>query len=600
MKKLLLIFIFCIQLLSFTNANEIAMEIYQLNDETKQLKVEQVIESSHFFKIQDKSVLNFGISKSNFWLKISVRNTVIDATYKVLLATIVPDTIEIYQFEKGILKKELIGEGIPSKERFLNYYFKPTGEETILYFKITGDGQPIALPISIVRSDIGDDIGISSILFSGLLYGIVCLILIINIVLYIGTPEKLYLYFFIFNVFWIAVVMYFDGFVKCLIFPNGSTYWNNQFVAIALCGSFITANYYFQEFLKIKVHQPGLTKYFNAINAVFWIILIISFWHPSGFNFYIKSNIIITSAEAILLFRSIFVVRHKEKEYFLAQMISVGLVVVFGTILQLYFFGLLPINTITRYAVHGMILPQIFIQTFVLGKRFTILAKERLELQTTLLKSSEQYSQSLISTLENERQRLSSEFHDSIGQNLLVIRNRILLMLKQNYTTIQKEKLNGLAMITSETLDEIRIISQDLRPTTLDTIGLTASLNNMVERLKRSTEIQIEYNCLQNIDEIIAKDLEINIYRILQELTNNILKHSKASIATVTITQQSQLLFLQIKDNGIGFDTQKITMTNAGNGFSSINERVKILKGSMQIISEIEKGTIFNIEIPTL
>ncbi len=598
MKKSTWFVLFLCSLISLAHGNPVAMEVYQLDDKNQQQVIEKVSKSAQFSKVEDIAALNFGISIGNYWLKIVVKNTVPNATYKLVISSIVPDTIEVYALGEGVFTKELIGEAIPSRERFLNYYFKPAANsETILYLKITGDGQPIAIPLSIIRSDVGDDIGIASILFSGLLYGIVCFILIINIVLFIGTAEKLYLYFLIFNIFCTGVVLYFDGFAKLLILPN-SGYWNNQFIAIALCGSFISINYYFSEFLKIKDHQPTLIQYFKAINLLFWGILGVSFWHPVGFNLYIKFNILITSAEALLLLVSVVRVRQKEKDFFIAQLISVGLVIVFGTILQLYFWGLLPISMLTRYAVHCMILPQIFIQTFVLGKRFTILAKERLELQSTLLASSEQYSQSLISTLENERKRLSSEFHDSIGQNLLVIRNRILLMLRQNYTDPQKEKLDGLATLTSETLDEIRAISQNLRPTTLDTIGLTASLNNMMERLKRSTEIKIDFICPKNIDEIIDKELEINIYRILQELTNNVLKHSKANQTTVTITQDVHQILIQIKDDGVGFDTQTKITNSTGNGFTSIKERVKILRGDMTVVSELQKGTVVDIKIP--
>lgn len=586
-----------LSIMSSAIGNPVAVDVYELKDKNRELEIKQVLKSNLFSKINDVSSLNFGITISNYWLKIVVKNTVPDATYKLIISCIVLDTVEIYEQKDGNLKKELIGEAIPSDERFLNYYFKPSDEETVLYLKITGDGQPVALPLSIVRSDKGDDIGILSILFSGLLYGIVFFILLINFVLFIGNSEKLYLYFFIFNIFSAGDILYFDGFIKLFIIPD-SVYWNNQFIAISLCGSFISINYYFHEFLKIKEHQPTLSKYFKGINLLFWVILGISFWHPTGFNWYIKFNILITSAEAVLLFISLLKVRQKEKVYFVVQLISIGLVIVFGTIVQLYFFGFLPVNFITRYAVHGMILPQVLIQTFALGKRFTVMAKERISLQATLLETSEQYSQSLINTLENERKRLSSEFHDSIGQNLLVIRNRILLMLKQNYTPAQKDKLNGIAEITSETLDEIRAISQNLRPTTLDTIGLTASLNNMVERLKRSTEMQIDYNYPHNIDEVIPKDLEINIYRILQELTHNVLKHSKASLATITISQLKLQLLIQVKDDGIGFDTDKKALSNLGNGISSIKERVKILKGEMTIISEKQKGTTVNIKIP--
>ncbi len=609
MKKWGLIGLFGLLFLSFTYGNSIVIEVYQLQDLHKKMAIEHVLKSEQFSKIENLNTLNFGISNSNIWLKIVVKNTISDATYKLVLSTITPDTIEVYALKEGILKRELIGEAIPSEERFLNYYFKPTkdtpsvpnvfgmSENTILYLKITGNGQPIALPLSILRTDKGGNTGISSILFSGLLYGIVIFIIIINLVLFISIGEKLYLYFLLFNIFSTGVVLYFDGFVKLFIIPN-SGYWNNQFIAIALCGSFIFINYYFHNFLKIKENQPTLTPYFKGINLLFWLILGLSFWQPVGFKWYVIFNIYLTSAEAILLFISVMKVRQKEKEYFIAQLVAISLVIVFGTILQLYYLGLLPVNLLTRYAVHGMILPQILIQAFALSKRFTIMARERLTMQETLLETSEQYSQSLINTLENERKRLSAEFHDSIGQNLLVIRNQILLMLKQNYNAVQKEKLDGLAAITSETLDEIRTISQNLRPTTLDTIGLTASLNNMMERLKRSTEIKIDFYCPQNIDEIIAKDLQINVYRILQELTNNVLKHSKARNCNIEITKKSNQILVTIKDDGVGFDIQKNGIMNTGNGFSSIKERVKILKGDMNILSESEKGTIVNIKIP--
>ena len=598
MKKCFSIVLLLLFVMPFAKGNPIVMEVYQCTDASKTLDFETVVKNNDFTKVGDISRLNFGISSANYWLKIVVRNTVPEATYKLVIATIVPDTIEIYRQNQGIWQKECVGEAIPSNERFLNYYFKPTDTPSVFYLKITGDEQPIALPMSIVRSDLGDDLDTTSILFSGLLYGIVCFILIINLVLFKGTSEKLYLYFSLFNLFSTGVILYFDGFVKLLLIPN-SVYWNNQFIIISLCGSFVSVNYYYHEFLRIKENQPALTRYFTVVNSLFLAIGGLSFWHPTGFNLYIKFNLIMTTVEALLLLTSVILVRNNEKEYFIVQLISIVLVIVFGSIVQLYFFGFLPVNLLTRYAVHGMILPQILIQAFALGRRFTFLAQERLALQSSLLATSEQYSQSLISTLENERKRLSSEFHDSIGQNLLVIRNRILLMLKQNYTDNQKEKLDGLALITSETLDEIRAISQNLRPTTLDTIGLTASLNNMLERLKRSTDIKIDFVCPQNIDESIHKDLEINVYRILQELMNNVLKHSKANEGTVTITKQANALLLQIKDDGIGFDVQKKAVTNTGTGFSSIKERVKILKGEMTIVSKMEEGTLVNIKIPT-
>ena len=145
-----------LSIMSSAIGNPVAVDIYELKDKNRELGIEQVIKSNLFSKINDVSSLNFGITISNYWLKIVVKNTVPDATYKLIISCIVLDTVEIYEQKDGNLKKELIGEAIPSDERFLNYYFKPSDEETILYLKITGDGQPVALPLSIIRSDKGE------------------------------------------------------------------------------------------------------------------------------------------------------------------------------------------------------------------------------------------------------------------------------------------------------------------------------------------------------------------------------------------------------------------------------------------------------------
>jgi signal transduction histidine kinase len=315
-----------------------------------------------------------------------------------------------------------------------------------------------------------------------------------------------------------------------------------------------------------------------------------------GFVWYIRCHILMVAPEALLLFVSLVAVRRKEADYFMIQLVSIGLVLVFGFVVQLYYLGFLPVHLLTRYAVHGMILPQIVIQTFALGKRFAILTKERLALHNALLHASEKYSQSLIKTLEAERKRLSAEFHDSIGQNLLVIRNRLLLMIKKLPPSISPP-LEALADLTSETLDEIREISQNLRPTTLDTIGLTASLHNMMQRLVRATEIEIQFDCPQNIDEMVIKDLEINVYRILQELMNNVLKHSKARRVRVTVVPKDHALRLVVEDDGVGFDRNKLD-TIAVSGMNSIRERVRILKGELTINSTPNQGTMVQIKIP--
>ena len=578
----------------FSHDEPVDITVFHLTDPDKKINIYQAIEHPDFSKVDKISALNFGIAMADHWIKIILNNTHADIPYKLSIDAIGADTIEIYQKINEKYQRTLIGEAIFDQERFPTCHFVTTESQTILYLKTTGMGFPISLPLKIEKINITDSQDYTPILMSGVIYGLILLVIILSGVLFVSTKEKVYLYFLFLNIFSGSAIFYFDGFVKFYLFHH-SIYWNNQFIAIAFCGSFISANYYIPEFLNIKEFGEGFLKWFSLSNIVFAGILAISFWHPTGFSIYVASNIILTSFVALLFFLCVWHVRKYTKEYFPIQLTSVLLIIFFGTVAQLYFLGILPINIVTRFAVHGMVLPQLLIQSYAMGKRFSILSQERAE----LLRVSEQHSQSLITTLENERKRLSGEFHDSIGQNLLVIRNRILMMLKSPSPKTHEERLKGLASITSETLEEIRVISQDLRPSTLDSIGLTASLANMIERLKKSTEIKIDFKCEKSIDELVDKDMEINVYRILQELTNNILKHSQASIAKISFQKHPDHLSLEVSDNGVGFNTKMAFVSGGGNGLSGIKERVKLLNGTIHFREIKESGIRITVKIPT-
>lgn len=591
-------FIFLISYIPTTaNAHIPEVNIFTLNNSNKNISFYQVLKSKSFKPVA-LSKLNFGITNTTHWLKIDLKNLDTTHAYKINIETITPDSIEVYEvYNNTFYKHSLIGEGFVSSERNINYHFRPIQPKAIFYLKIIGNGQPIALPIQIIDKNLAtnDDL---SMFFKGIIYGIIALILTLNVILYITTFEKIYLYIFFFNTFATLVLMYFEGFIKLVFFPN-SLYWNNQSVAIAMCGSFIMTNLYISQFLKIKSYNTVFQLLFKILNVSIGMLLALSFWHPSGFKYYIILNLFMLTVEALLLSASVLYVRKKEKDYFYLQLTAVIMLVVFGVISQFYFLGILQINLFTQNVIYLVILPQIFIQTFVLGKRLTIIIKEKSLLQTSMLNISELHAQSLILTLEKERKRLSSEFHDNIGQNILVIRNRVLLMLKKDrLSLLQVDRLNSIAALTLETLDEVRTIAQDLRPSTLDTFGITASIEFLVEKIKISTQINIQFQCMDNIDEILPQPMEINLYRILQELFNNLLKHSSASDADIKIWISVNRMNITFQDNGKGFDDKEIKNYGIGNGLVSIKERVNIFKGTIAINSAIDKGTQIQIIIP--
>jgi len=159
--------------------------------------------------------------------------------------------------------------------------------------------------------------------------------------------------------------------------------------------------------------------------------------------------------------------------------------------------------------------------------------------------------------------------------------------------------LQPVSDIIQESIDEIRNISYALHPHQLDKLGLTKTIKSMINKVGSSSEVKFDIN-IDNIDDIFGKNIEINIYRIIQETINNIIKHADATKADINIKKNMDSVDILINDNGQGFDVNKKLKTATGLGLSGIHERVNLIKGKINFDSHMGKGTKVNISIPTL
>jgi signal transduction histidine kinase/ligand-binding sensor domain-containing protein len=193
----------------------------------------------------------------------------------------------------------------------------------------------------------------------------------------------------------------------------------------------------------------------------------------------------------------------------------------------------------------------------------------------------------IINSQEHERKRISKDLHDSVGQNLLAIKNNI----KTNNTTHTLE-------LVDTTINEIREISRNLHPYQIDKIGITKTILNTFMQLE-SHNIFVSED-VEIFDKKISAENEVNLYRIVQEICNNIIKHSGASAANMSTELMNNNLILQIKDNGKGFNFEQNKETVLKSfGLSSIQERIKVMEAIIEIISEPSKGTHIKITTPT-
>jgi signal transduction histidine kinase len=198
----------------------------------------------------------------------------------------------------------------------------------------------------------------------------------------------------------------------------------------------------------------------------------------------------------------------------------------------------------------------------------------------------QKFAQKLLLSQEQERKRISKDLHDGLGQHLLLIKNSLTMSGDEE----NKEKVR-------EAIDEVRAISQALHPFQLQELGLTRAIENMVVQIDRNSALFITAD-IENVDSLFSKEEALNIYRIIQESFNNVLKHSGAEATKIQIKKLGSEVKISIQDNGKGFNVPEKLKDVRCIGLKTLKERVRSLNGVLKINSRADQGTELNLTIP--
>ncbi|MCC6866990.1 MAG: sensor histidine kinase [Ignavibacteria bacterium] len=203
------------------------------------------------------------------------------------------------------------------------------------------------------------------------------------------------------------------------------------------------------------------------------------------------------------------------------------------------------------------------------------------------------FKQKVIEEQEQQWKVIAGELHDSIGQNLSAI--NIFLQQQLKAVIDENSRLKQASVLTVETIDEVRRISQRLYPKQIERLGLTISIEAMIERITAASGIKFIYN-IESIDNILSREAEVQYFRVIQELLNNIMKHSGAKAVTVNVHKSVMFIVTEIIDDGVGFETAD--PAKLGFGLINIEERIRMIKAVYEFNSEKNKGTRFKITVP--
>lgn len=211
------------------------------------------------------------------------------------------------------------------------------------------------------------------------------------------------------------------------------------------------------------------------------------------------------------------------------------------------------------------------------------------------------FSRKLNESQERERKRIAGELHDGIGQNLMTIRNRLATcLLDPAGEKTDAGTLQDIAGAVQQTIEEVRAVSTDLHPHILDRLGLKRAIEAMIRKCGESSGLEIRTS-VDDVDGLFPPPAEINIYRIIQEGITNIVKHSHASQCTVEVVHTATQCRITIEDDGCGFtpgDAFPVPTAGGGFGLMNMQERIRLLRGQLQIESSPGQGTTLRFLIP--
>jgi PAS domain S-box-containing protein len=289
----------------------------------------------------------------------------------------------------------------------------------------------------------------------------------------------------------------------------------------------------------------------------------------------------------------------KEKEYFRKEGVKSFVVVPIDTGKRLL--GILLAGSMKKQRTFAE--PEItFLQTLASHLAVAIQNVRLMDLVKEQAENVEILSQRVISAQEEERKRTAQQLHDEISQDLALMKINTEITRKNVPAELNQviQRIKDNENLTIQTLNKVRDLTSYLRPPLLDDLGLIDTLRWYIKDFSKRTNIKVKLTS-EKYRSRLHQDLEMVLYRIAQEALANVAKHAQATKVSILLEKKNNLVFLVVKDDGIGIDLRKVQRERKmkkGFGLFSMEERVKLLNGSFKLTSKLKKGTSLEVSLP--
>ena len=600
----------CLSILLFVILSEAsaASNIYIYEDRSNTLSSGQVLRIFNQGKIEKLSNESFnpGFTKSVYWLifKASAENL----NHKLVIGNAHINKLEFYVSNKDKPQlKYITGDHFPFKQRpVINRLFifpLEASDQSIYLVKIDKRAESLQLNVQILSSEQTFQKSTKENLIAGILWGIIILVIVFVCFMYITVKEKLYLYYLLYLLIaslWIAADKGYGYQFLWFEYPD----FANRARPVFNAGLNIMIIQLMQSFTNQSRESPfykplHITKIASFVLALCFLLLPTAF---HSFSYWFLGGLLLLGALTVILISLSLaeqIVMRNLAAWFYT--ISIFMLIVFSVAELIIHSGRsnYELYYLSNFGIQTGLVIEIIVLNFGLAYRFNSYKNDKENLLIEVNKKQNELTERIIETQETERRKIADQLHDDVGSMLS-------LAILQISTVIDKEASEDKSKINLEksmkvlytVSDTIRNMSHTLTPLAIEKYGFKNAIIDLVASINLTNKIHVEHVILgfENTENYTSNFLN-DMYRVVQELLNNMIKHSEASHCLIQLIEHDDTLSLLIEDNGKGLKNELLKVKN-GVGLINIKSRVEYFKGQIELSEKVEGGTLINIEIP--
>lgn len=559
----------------------------------------------HFTPIGTQAI-NVGFTTSVFWICAVVDSGITDIN-KLIIAAPHINIMEYYEMEQQqpVLRYQT-GDYYPFYQRPLfskDFVFPLQGGHTYL-LKIDKRHESLSFYIWTASTQQFYEGYLEENLVNGILSGIILMMLLFCAFLYISVKDRLYLFAILYIAGIWLWVMADKGYAYQYLWPDSTYFASRSRPVLSLLTNAAALN-----FMQRFIGQTRASRLFRPVRILQYLAIGLALLVLIPIPYEAVTQVITLMLVIVLLFAvsTITVVTlslisgiRKGNQQAMFYLLAISLLFIFVLLEAFSQAGYFtqPGNYLSKYGVLTGAVTESIVLTFGLAHRFNQYKREQEQLLRALHQQQKDLTHRIVVSQEEERQLVAEKLHDEVGSMLSVARLNLSSVIEK--APFIDEHNRQRLLKTGEVLDNtaalIRQMSHSLMPVAMEHYGMKKAIEDFIHGINIADKLYVELVIIGFEDTSkYTMAFQVNLYRIIQELLNNTIKHAAATNALLQLIEHPQVISLMIEDNGKGIHTTNIQQ---GKGIASLKSKIEYITGEIQIEQGTDNGTLIVISIP--